>query len=61
MVITIFDNQTNQLVGAAAYTTIAEELINYFTNLIKHQTTATELTDTIYNYPSPASDLKYYY
>lgn len=61
MVITIFDRQTDQIVGAAAYTTLAEELINYFTNLIKHRTTAAELTDTIYNYPSPASDLKYYY
>ncbi|KRM24188.1 dihydrolipoyl dehydrogenase family protein [Latilactobacillus graminis] len=61
IVTTIFERQTNQLVGAAAYTTLAEELINYFTTLIKNQTTATELTDTIYNYPSPASDLKYYY
>lgn len=61
MVITIFDRQIDQIVGAAAYTTLAEELINYFTNLIKHRTTAAELTDTIYNYPSPASDLKYYY
>lgn len=61
IVTTIFDRQTNQLVGAAAYTTIAEELINYLTPLIKNHTTAAELTDTIYNYPSPASDLKYYY
>ncbi|WP_409021867.1 dihydrolipoyl dehydrogenase family protein [Dellaglioa sp. P0083] len=59
-VTTIFDKSSNLLVGAVAYTTIAEELINYLTPLIANKTPKTDVTKLILAYPTPASDLAYY-
>lgn len=59
-VITILDQATDELVGAAVYSSLAEQLINYLTFLIQHRTTATQLKQQIFAYPSPASDLNYY-
>lgn len=60
-VITIFEQNTQQLVGAAVYSSLADQLINYFTQLIQQQTTAAQLQQQIFAYPSPASDLGYYF
>lgn len=59
-VTTIFDKSTHLLVGAVAYTTIAEELINYLTPLIANKTPKSAVDQLIFAYPTPASDLDYY-
>ncbi|MFC6169337.1 dihydrolipoyl dehydrogenase family protein [Loigolactobacillus jiayinensis] len=60
-VTTIFDRTTQQLVGAVVYASIAEEVINYLTLLMNSQVTQAQLGQRILAYPSPASDLAYYY
>lgn len=59
-VTTIFDKSTHLLVGAVAYTSIAEELINYLTPLIANKTSKSDVDKLIFAYPTPASDLDYY-
>lgn len=60
-VTTIFDRQTQHLVGAVVYSSIAEEVINYLTFLMAKQITKPQLAQLITAYPTPASDLTYYY
>ena len=60
-VTTIFDRQTQHLVGAIVYSSIAEEVINYLTFLMSKQVTKRQLMQMMTAYPTPASDLTYYY
>jgi len=60
-VTTIVDKQSDQLVGAVVVSTIADELINYFTMIINQHLTRDDLQRQILAYPSPASDLGYFY
>lgn len=60
-VTTIIDQISNLLVGAVVYASIAEELINDLTALINQHTTQEQLSQQIMAYPTPASDLTYYY
>lgn len=59
--VTVILNQQDQTVaGAVVLATNAEELINYFTLMIKNKTTVNDLKNFIPVYPSVASDLTYY-
>ncbi|MFD1318396.1 dihydrolipoyl dehydrogenase family protein [Loigolactobacillus zhaoyuanensis] len=60
-VTTIFERQTKRLVGAVVYSSIAEELINDLTGLMTKQVTKDQLSQQVMAYPTPASDLAYYY
>lgn len=60
-VTTVIDKQTQLIVGAVVYSTLADELINDLNNLINNQTTVTQLQRQIPAYPTAASDLVYYY
>nr|WP_252904399.1 FAD-dependent oxidoreductase [Secundilactobacillus silagei] len=60
-VTTITDKHSGQLVGAVVLAVNAEELINDFSELITHQTTAEKATDWTPVYPSVTSDIGYFY
>lgn len=60
MVTTIIDQKTGFVVGAVVLATNAEELINYFTDLINNHKTLATLSNQIPVYPSAASDLTYF-
>lgn len=60
-VTTIFERTDQRLVGAVVYASIAEEVINYLTLLMTQQVTKAQLGQQILAYPSPGSDLGYYY
>jgi glutathione reductase (NADPH) len=49
------------IVGAIAYATNAEELINYLSDMISHEKPASNLAQWMPVYPSVASDLGYFY
>ncbi len=59
-VTTILHQQTGELVGAVVYATNAEELINYFSQMIGEHQTAADLAKWMPAYPSVASDLGYF-
>ncbi|WDF83356.1 NAD(P)/FAD-dependent oxidoreductase [Lacticaseibacillus pabuli] len=61
MVATVTDKKSGQLVGATVLATNAEELVNYFTEIIADQKPASMLGKHIMVYPSVASDLGYFY
>ena len=61
MVATVTDKQSGQLVGATVLATNAEELVNYFTEIIADKKPASALGKHILVYPSTASDLGYFY
>lgn len=56
---TITDGEQGTLVGAVVLSSNAEELINYFTEMINDRKGAKNLPDQIPVYPSAASDLSY--
>lgn len=60
-VTTIFERTDQRLVGSVVYASIAEEVINYLTLLMTQQVTKAQLGQQILAYPSPGSDLGYYY
>lgn len=60
-VTTIVDKTSGKLVGAVVLAVNAEELINDFSELITHQTSAEKATDWTPVYPSVTSDLGYFY
>ncbi|MGR3741242.1 dihydrolipoyl dehydrogenase family protein [Companilactobacillus sp. DQM5] len=58
-VTTIFEK--NIFVGAVVYSSISDEIINYLTFISDHNIDKEQLSRMIFSYPSPASDLKYYF
>lgn len=54
---TLVDEETDQIVGAHLLGTGSDELINLFTLAMKHRITATELSNTLFAYPTHGSDL----
>ena len=60
-VTTIVDKASGKLVGAIVLAVNAEELINDFSELITHGTSAKDATDWTPVYPSVTSDLGYFY
>lgn len=54
----IFDKK-GQIVGATILSNEADEVINYFTLAINKKMSHQEIVDTIFAYPTPASDLQY--
>lgn len=60
-VTTITDKTSGLLVGAIAYATNAEELINYLSQMISNGEPAAKLQSWVPVYPSVASDLQYFY
>ncbi|MBD2755645.1 dihydrolipoyl dehydrogenase family protein [Spirosoma validum] len=55
---TIVDKETDQILGAHLLGSGFDEVINLFTLAMKHGITAKELGDTLFAYPTHASDLK---
>lgn len=51
------DKRSGLLVGAACLNNEADELINYFSQLIEQKVSASEVAHHIFAYPTPASDL----
>lgn len=60
-VTTITEKDDGVIVGAIAYATNAEELINYLSQMISNHEPATKLRSWVPVYPSVASDLQYFY
>ncbi|GAX07454.1 glutathione reductase [Secundilactobacillus silagincola] len=60
-VTTITDKSSGKLVGAVVLAVNAEELINDFSEIITHKTSAKQATDWTPIYPSVTSDLGYFY
>ncbi|WP_420151107.1 dihydrolipoyl dehydrogenase family protein [Spirosoma sp.] len=54
---TIVDKETDQIVGVHLLGSGYDELINVFTLAMKHRITAKALSDTLFAYPTHASDL----
>lgn len=57
----ITDKKTGLLVGATCLNNEADELINYFSQLIEQKVTAAAVSSHIFAYPTLASDLSYFY
>lgn len=57
----IIDQKKDQVVGAACLSMEADEMINYLNLLIKHQYSEKEVRQTLFNYPTTASDIQYVY
>lgn len=57
----ILEQSTGLIVGASFLSEIADEMINYFVDLIGQQITSQALNQQIFAYPTPASDLAYFY
>ena len=55
----LIDRDTDRIVGAHIVGHGAEEIIHLFAFAMKHGVTATEMKDTVYGYPTFASDIKY--
>lgn len=60
-VTTITDKSSGKLAGAVVLAVNAEELINDFSEIITHKTSAKQATDWTPIYPSVTSDLGYFY
>ncbi|KRO18891.1 dihydrolipoyl dehydrogenase family protein [Lacticaseibacillus saniviri] len=58
---TIVDKTTGHLVGAVVVSTLADEMINAFTGIINQKLSSDAVNRQIYAYPTPISDLSYYY
>ncbi|WP_334328534.1 dihydrolipoyl dehydrogenase family protein [Companilactobacillus sp. HBUAS59699] len=52
-------NKDDQIVGATLMSNEADEMINYLTLAINKKLTHDEIVNTIFAYPTPASDLQY--
>lgn len=57
----VVEQATGLIVGVSFLSELADEMINYFANLINQQITAEQLAQQIFAYPTPASDLGYFY
>ncbi|AYW48395.1 NAD(P)/FAD-dependent oxidoreductase [Tetragenococcus osmophilus] len=57
----VIDQKQDQVVGAACLSMEADEMINYLRLLIKHEYSANEVSQTLFNYPTIASDIQYLY
>ncbi|WP_188204120.1 dihydrolipoyl dehydrogenase family protein [Desemzia incerta] len=57
----VTDKKTGLLVGATCLNNEADELINYFSQLIEQKVTAAAVSKHIFAYPTIASDLSYFY
>jgi len=57
----VTDKDSGLLVGAACLNNEADELINYFSQLIEQKVSASEVADHIFAYPTIASDLSSIY
>ncbi|WP_125608168.1 dihydrolipoyl dehydrogenase family protein [Lapidilactobacillus bayanensis] len=57
----VIEQATGLIVGASFLSELADELINYFANLINQRVTSEQLVQQIFAYPTPASDLSYFY
>lgn len=57
----VLEKETNLLVGATCINNEADVLINLFNLLIQQKMTYTDLTNTLFAYPSIASDLTSFY
>lgn len=57
----VIEQATGLIVGVSFLSELADEMINYFANLINQQITAEQLAQQIFAYPTPASDLGYFY
>ncbi|WP_125565155.1 dihydrolipoyl dehydrogenase family protein [Companilactobacillus insicii] len=55
----IIFNKDKQIVGATLMSNEADEMINYLTLAINKKMTHDEIVNTIFAYPTPASDLEY--
>jgi glutathione reductase (NADPH) len=55
----LLEEATGKVVGAHLLGPHAEEVINLFALAIRHGLTASQLTDTMYAYPTHASDISY--
>nr|WP_263849215.1 hypothetical protein [Lacticaseibacillus sharpeae] len=60
-VTTITNKDSGLLVGAIAYATNAEELINYLSQMISNGEPVAKLQSWVPVYPSVASNLQYFY
>lgn len=57
----VIDQKQDKVVGAACLSMEADEMINYLRLLIKHEYSAAEVGQTLFNYPTTASDIQYLY
>lgn len=57
----VIDKKQDKVVGASCLSMEADEMINYLTLLIKHDYSAKEVNQTLFNYPTTASDIQYLY
>ena len=55
----LVDDDSNEILGAHLIGHGAEEIIHLFAFAIKHGVTASEIADTVYAYPTFASDIKF--
>lgn len=56
---TVVDSQSGQILGAHLVGPNADEVINLFALAMRHGTTADQIKDTIFGYPTGASDIGY--
>ncbi|GAA3012618.1 dihydrolipoyl dehydrogenase family protein [Tetragenococcus solitarius] len=57
----VIDQKQDKVVGASCLSMEADEMINYLALLIKHGYSAKEVSQTLFNYPTTASDIQYLY
>lgn len=57
----IFEKESGHIVGATCLSNEADQLINYFSLIISNKIKASDLADTVFAYPTIASDLPYFY
>ncbi|GBG97508.1 FAD-dependent oxidoreductase [Lactococcus termiticola] len=59
--IKLYSNEEGLIVGASILSTLADELVNFLSILINKKISLMEAKSLIMAYPTPASDLTYYY
>ncbi|PCS00655.1 dihydrolipoyl dehydrogenase family protein [Lactococcus fujiensis] len=57
----IYYNDNHEIIGATVLSVIADEIINYMTFLINKKMKLPEVRKLLMAYPTPASDLQYFY
>lgn len=57
----VLEQSTGLIVGASFLSELADEMMNYFANIINQQLTAEQVSQQTFAYPTPASDLGYFY
>ncbi|MGG5331415.1 dihydrolipoyl dehydrogenase family protein [Enterococcus sp. AZ163] len=53
-------DENQKIVAITCFSELADELINYFNLILEKKVSHEELTDFIFAYPTPASDLEYF-